>query len=133
MMPRQKPGETIPTAKNLLVSGNATRKTLTLLFDTPGHPTGIEVPFAVLPLLLGQIATALATCPDKDGQAFAGSFAIREVAARLHGNVPTLAYEIEAGVQIQQTLDIAHARRLHEELRALLEHLDSLGASGVKH
>jgi hypothetical protein len=120
---RQKPGDTIPTADEFRIIANPVRKSLTLMFRTPGPPTAVEVPVALLAHVLGAIAHTLAAWPEKDASGLVQLLAIREVSARLHGLLPTLDYTLEMGLHLQQSIDLADARRLHSELGAILAHL----------
>lgn len=61
MSTRQKPGDTIPTADAFKIVGNTVRKSLTLMFNTPGTPTAVEVPVSLLPDVLGVIAPIYCT------------------------------------------------------------------------
>lgn len=122
-MARQKPGDTIPTADEFRIIANPVRKSLTLTFRTPGPPTAVEVPVSLLPRVLEEIAKTLSAWPEKDGRGMVQWLAIREVSARLHGVLPTLHYELEIGLTLQQSLDLADARRLHSEFGAILAHL----------
>jgi hypothetical protein len=118
-----KPGDPIPTAEDVRVTANTTRRAITLLFKTPVTPVGVEVPIDLLPAVLVPIGQALSGWPETDVRALAQLFAIREVSARLHGHSPTLAYELEMGLHFQASIDLEDARRLHRELGAMLDHL----------
>lgn len=122
-MMRQKPGDLIPTAQDVRVSGNTTRGSLTLLFDTPNSPTAVEVPLAILPRLLASIARSLEACPDTELRALGQEFALREIDAVLHQQTPTLRYVNEFGLLIQTSLDRDVAEKLRHQLDAILQHL----------
>ncbi|RYF32068.1 MAG: hypothetical protein EOO23_00315 [Comamonadaceae bacterium] len=112
----------IKTATEFQIEPLPDAQKVILSFLTPPDHTQVELSVPVTTDMMRAMVYCLVTNPNEEARRLpAQLLTVREIAAGLVNGMPVLSYELELGVTATTTIELSDAKRLRDELTAVID------------